>query len=111
MITISRRRVLEGAAAMPILLGAAPHGFAAAGSRPDFTITVADLPAWYPLYLATMSRNHLTPLPCAHFQAMLEERGEGSASPVQTRLLLATNKGSYVATLVVGDAIFADGFE
>ncbi|MBA8888622.1 photosystem II stability/assembly factor-like uncharacterized protein [Dokdonella fugitiva] len=27
------------------------------------------------------------------------------------RLLLATNKGSYVATLVVGDAIFADGFE
>jgi photosystem II stability/assembly factor-like uncharacterized protein len=27
------------------------------------------------------------------------------------RLLLATNKGSYVATLVVGDAIFADGFD
>lgn len=45
MITISRRRVLEGAAALPILLGAASHGFAATSGRPDFTVAVADLPA------------------------------------------------------------------
>jgi lipid II:glycine glycyltransferase (peptidoglycan interpeptide bridge formation enzyme) len=63
--------------------------------------TVADLPAWYDLYVATMSRNQLTALPCAHFQAMLEERGEGSASPVQTRLLLAWHDGQLLAGMLL----------
>ncbi|PTM40629.1 ABC transporter substrate-binding protein [Bosea sp. 124] len=41
---MSRRRLLEGAAALPVLLSAAP-GFAAEPKRPNFTVAVADLPA------------------------------------------------------------------
>ena len=63
--------------------------------------TVADLPAWYELYLATMARNQLTPLPIEHFRVMLEERGEGSASPVQTRLLLAKHRWHLLAGMLL----------
>lgn len=43
MTMISRRRLLEGAAALPVLLTAVPS-FAQA-KRPNFTVAVADLPA------------------------------------------------------------------
>ncbi|MFC7396867.1 ABC transporter substrate-binding protein [Chelatococcus sp. GCM10030263] len=43
MLTISRRRFLEGAVAAPLVLGAG-SAFAAA-DRPTFTVAVADLPA------------------------------------------------------------------
>lgn len=44
MITISRRRFLEGASAASALL-TAPQAFAASETRPNFTVAVADLPA------------------------------------------------------------------
>ncbi len=44
MMTISRRRFLEGAAVAPVLLGT-PLAFAAGETLPNFTIAVADLPA------------------------------------------------------------------
>ncbi|WID95046.1 ABC transporter substrate-binding protein [Bosea vestrisii] len=44
MITISRRRLLEGAAAASALL-ATPQAFAAGETRTTFTVAVADLPA------------------------------------------------------------------
>ncbi|HVK86207.1 MAG TPA: peptidoglycan bridge formation glycyltransferase FemA/FemB family protein [Kofleriaceae bacterium] len=60
--------------------------------------TLADLPAWYELYLETMARNGLDPMPLSQFETMLDERAEGSASPVITRLLLAR----YDRTLLAG---------
>lgn len=63
--------------------------------------TVADLPAWYELYLETMARHQLTPLPLEHFRAMLEETGEGSTSPVQTRLLLAKHATHVIAGMLI----------
>ncbi|NVB81553.1 MAG: peptidoglycan bridge formation glycyltransferase FemA/FemB family protein [Kofleriaceae bacterium] len=63
--------------------------------------TVADLPAWYELYLETMARHNLPPRPLAHFRAMLDETGEGSASPVQTRLLLAKQGWRLVAGMLL----------
>lgn len=48
-----------------------------------------DLPAWYTLYLATMERHHLEPMPLHHFTTLLQERAEGTASPVKTVLLMA----------------------
>jgi lipid II:glycine glycyltransferase (peptidoglycan interpeptide bridge formation enzyme) len=63
--------------------------------------TVADLPAWYDMYLETMARNQLAPLPLAHFVAILEERGRGSASPVETRLLLARHRWQLLAGMLV----------
>jgi len=44
MITLSRRRFLEGATAASALL-ATPQAFAAGETRPNFTVAVADLPA------------------------------------------------------------------
>lgn len=68
--------------------------------------TAADLPAWYALYLETTARNHIEPMPLAHFETMLDERAEGSASPVATRLLLARHDGRLLAgmLLAVGPA-------
>ena len=63
--------------------------------------TVADLPAWYDLYLETMARNDLAPLAREHFVAVLEERGRGSASPVETRLLLAHHRARLLAGVLV----------
>jgi hypothetical protein len=64
----------------------------------------ADLPAWYELYLATMARNRLDPMPLAHFRTMLDERAEGSASPVSTRLLLARHDGRLLAGMLLATA-------
>lgn len=61
----------------------------------------ADLPAWYELYLETMARNQMEPLPIAHFETMLDERGEGSASPVRTHLLLARHEGRLLAGMLL----------
>lgn len=61
--------------------------------------TADDLPAWYALYVATMTRNQLEPLPLAHFATLLDERAEGSASPVVTRLLLARHEERLLAGL------------
>lgn len=66
--------------------------------------TVADLPAWYELYLETMARHQLKPRPLAHFRAMLDETGEGSASPVQTRLLLAKHGWRLIAGMLLAVA-------
>lgn len=63
--------------------------------------SAAELPAWYELYVQTMARNALSALPCAHFRTMLEERAEGSASPVQTRLLLARHEGRILAGMLL----------
>src|SRR5690606_5859251 len=59
--------------------------------------TTADLPAWHALYLETMARNHLEPMPLAHFATLLDERAEDSASPVVTRLLVARRDGRLLA--------------
>lgn len=66
--------------------------------------TASDLPAWYELYLATMARNRLEPMPLAHFRTMLDERAEGSASPVYTRLLLARHDGRLLAGMLLATA-------
>jgi hypothetical protein len=63
--------------------------------------TLADLPAWYELYVETMQRHHLRPLPLAHFKTMLEERAEGSASPVVTKMLLARHEGTLLAGMLL----------
>lgn len=63
--------------------------------------TSADLPAWHALYVETMARNQLEPLPLAHFATVLDERAEGSASPVVSRLLLAHHDGRLLAGLVL----------
>ncbi|HLU66871.1 MAG TPA: peptidoglycan bridge formation glycyltransferase FemA/FemB family protein [Kofleriaceae bacterium] len=63
--------------------------------------TLADLPAWYELYLETMARHQLAPQPLSHIRAVLEERGHGSASPVQTRLLLARYRGRILAGMLL----------
>jgi len=63
--------------------------------------TLADLPAWYELYVETMRRNLIEPLPIAHFRTMLEERAEGSASPVVTRMLLARHEGRLLAGMLL----------
>lgn len=44
MVTLSRRRFLEGAVAAPLALQA-PQAFAQGTNRPTFTVAVADLPA------------------------------------------------------------------
>lgn len=64
----------------------------------------ADLPAWYALYLETAARNHLEPMPLEHFTTMMSEGGEGSASPVATRLLLARHHGELLAGALVAIA-------
>src|SRR5690606_8417332 len=61
----------------------------------------SELPAWHALYLETMARHQLEALPMAHFRALLEERGEGSASPVQTRLLLARQGGRLLSGMLL----------
>lgn len=66
--------------------------------------TAADLPAWYELYLQTMARNQIEPLPLSHFKTMLDERAEGSASPVLPRLLLARHEGQLLAGLILAIA-------
>ncbi len=66
--------------------------------------TAADLPAWYEVYLETMRRNGIEPMPLAHFTTMLDERAEGSASPVQTRLLLARHDGRLLAGMLLAIA-------
>lgn len=66
--------------------------------------TVADLPAWYAIYLETARRCDIEPLPLAQFVALLTERAEGSASPVQTRLLLARHEGDLLAGVIVAIA-------
>jgi hypothetical protein len=63
--------------------------------------TVADLPAWYELYMETMTRNNLAPLSREHFVAVLEERGRGSASPIETKLLLAHHRWQLLAGMFV----------
>jgi hypothetical protein len=63
--------------------------------------TIADLPAWYEMYLETMGRNGLAPLPRAHFVAILEECGRGSASPVETKLLLARHRCRLLAGMLI----------
>ncbi len=65
------------------------------------TATLVELPAWYALYLETASRNHLEPLPLAHFTAMLTEQAVGSASPVQARLLMARYRGELLAGALI----------
>lgn len=67
--------------------------------------TVADLPAWYALYLETAARNQLVPMSMDHFRAMLDDRAEGSASPVQTRLLLARFHGQLLAGMLLAIAL------
>ena len=66
--------------------------------------TVEELPAWYALYLETMARNHLEPLPLGHFVALLTERGEGSTSPVEPRLLVARHEGALIAGALIAVA-------
>jgi hypothetical protein len=66
--------------------------------------TVADLPGWYELYLETMARHQLSPLPLAHVRAVLEETGEGAGSPVQTRLLLAKHGWRLIAGMILAVA-------
>lgn len=63
--------------------------------------SVADLPAWHELYLETAKRHELAPLPLSYFRAMLEERADGSASPVQTRLLLARHGWHLLAGMLL----------
>lgn len=67
--------------------------------------TTADLPAWYALYLETAARNQLVPMSMDHFRAMLDDRAEGSASPVQTRLLLARFHGQLLAGMLLAIAL------
>lgn len=62
---------------------------------------VGDLADWYCLYLETTARNLIEPMPLGHFRAMLEERGEGSASPVAPRLLLARRDGILLAGMLL----------
>jgi lipid II:glycine glycyltransferase (peptidoglycan interpeptide bridge formation enzyme) len=66
--------------------------------------TAADLDEWYAIYLETVARNQLVPMPFAHFSTMLDERAEGSASPVQTRLLLARHEGKLLAGMMLAIA-------
>ncbi len=66
--------------------------------------TAADLPSWYALYLETTARNRLEPMPFVHFETMLDERGEGSTSPVLPRLLLAHHEGRLLAGMLLAIA-------
>ena len=66
--------------------------------------TVADLPEWYAIYLETTARNLIEPMPISHFRAMLDERAEGSASPVLPRLLLARKDGQLLAGMLLAIA-------
>lgn len=66
--------------------------------------TAADLEAWYALYLETAARSRFEPMPIAHFRTMLDERAEGSASPVSTRLLLARHGGQLLAGMLLAIA-------
>ncbi|MGN6110131.1 MAG: lipid II:glycine glycyltransferase FemX, partial [Kofleriaceae bacterium] len=66
--------------------------------------TAADLPAWYEVYLETTARNRIRAMPFAHFQTMLDERAEGSSSPVQPRLLLARHEGRLLAGMLLAIA-------
>lgn len=61
----------------------------------------ADLVEWYALYVETMTRNAMAPLPLAHFETLLDERAEGSASPVRVRLLLAEHEGKILAGMLL----------
>lgn len=63
--------------------------------------TAADLPGWYEIYLETMARHTIEPMPFAHFATMLDERAEGSASPVVPRLLLAHHEGRLLAGMLL----------
>lgn len=66
--------------------------------------TSTDLPRWYDLYLETMARHDLAPMPFTHFQTILDERAEGSASPVQTKLLLARHDKQLLAGMLLAIA-------
>lgn len=68
------------------------------------TGTRADLAAWYEMYVETLARNEIDPMPFAHFEAVLDERGEGSTSPVHTRLLLARYEGQLLAGMLLAIA-------
>src|SRR5690606_2371482 len=65
---------------------------------------LADLPAWYELYLETMARHRLAPMPLEHFETMLDERAEGTASPVLARLLLARDEHRLLAGMLLAIA-------
>lgn len=66
--------------------------------------TAAELPEWYAIYRETTARNLIEPMPLAHFEAMLDERAEGSASPVLPRLLLARHEGRLLAGMLLAIA-------
>lgn len=66
--------------------------------------TIADLGAWYEMYVETMVRHQLAPLSLAHFRAVLEERGNGTTSPVETRLLLAKHGYELLAGMLIAIA-------
>ncbi len=63
--------------------------------------TAEDLPAWYDIYLETAARACFEPMPFKHFCTFLDERAEGSASPVSTRLLLARHEGRLLAGMLL----------
>lgn len=66
--------------------------------------TAKELPAWYAIYLETAARACFEPMPFKHFCTMLDERAEGSASPVSTRLLLARHEGRLLAGMLLAVA-------
>lgn len=63
--------------------------------------SAADLREWYEVYLETTARHSLEPMSFAHAEAMLEERAEGAASPVVTKLLLARHDGRLLAGMLL----------
>lgn len=63
--------------------------------------SMRDLEDWYRIYLQTTARNRIEPMPLEHFRSVLAERGEGSASPVVPRLLLARRDDLLLAGILV----------
>ncbi len=62
---------------------------------------LADLRAWYEIYLETTARHSLEPMSFAHAEAMLRERADDVASPVVTKLLLARHDGRLLAGMLL----------
>lgn len=62
---------------------------------------VAALPGWHALYLQTTARHHLKPMPLHHFETLLQERAEGTTSPVKTVLLMAHHGERPVAGMLL----------
>jgi lipid II:glycine glycyltransferase (peptidoglycan interpeptide bridge formation enzyme) len=63
--------------------------------------TRADLSRWYALYVETTRHHQLAPMSFDYFGTLLDERAEGSASPVRTRLLLARHDGVLLAGMLL----------